>query len=381
MCYDQAMIETQTFWQTLPRPLIGLAPMKGVTDHPFRHMQKKYGRPALIYTEFVAVEALAIKNRRLLKDLMYDDSQRPIIAQVYGRTPALFRQMAVILCQLGFDGIDINMGCPTRSVAQHGSGAALIKTPDLAQEIIAATKAGVQDWLNGATVRNCRNAPRYVAEQIEAAHAQLDPAYQQRRLVPVSVKTRVGYDAPQVQAWIPRLLEREPAAISLHGRTLRQGYSGLADWDKIGAAVELARGSGIPVLGNGDLHTLAQAQQRIAAYGVDGVLIGRASIGNPFVFRDGGHALADPEVMLALALEHADFYAASLYDHEFYHFAPMRKHLTRYIEHLPATHELRRSFTQVNAPKDVNAAVARWIQDRGDGKPEYWPSTSAANVL
>jgi tRNA-dihydrouridine synthase B len=223
------MIEAQTFWQTLPRPLIGLAPMKGVTDHPFRHMQKKYGRPALIYTEFVAVEALAIKNRRLLKDLMYDDSQRPIIAQVYGRTPALFRQMAVILCELGFDGIDINMGCPTRSVAQHGSGAALIKTPDLAQEIIAATKAGVHDWLNGATVRNCRSAPRYVAEQIEAAHAQLAPAHQARRLVPVSVKTRVGYAAPQVQEWIPRLLEREPAAISLHGRTLRQGYSGLAD--------------------------------------------------------------------------------------------------------------------------------------------------------
>ncbi len=167
---------TPTFWQTLPRPLFGLAPMNGITDHPFRHIQKKYGNPPLLYTEFTGVERVTIGDRDLLRDFLYDESQRPIIGQIYGHQPALFRRMAVMLCELGFDGIDINMGCPTRAVADRGSGAGLILTPLLAQEIIRETKAGVADWHNGASVRNDPGVPRRFVEEVETRHRALPVA-------------------------------------------------------------------------------------------------------------------------------------------------------------------------------------------------------------
>jgi hypothetical protein len=124
----QGDTSTQSFWHALPRPLIGLAPMDGITDHPFRHIQKKYGNPAIMYTEFTSVEALCHGDWQSMNHLLYDESQRPIIAQIYGRTPLYFRQIAVLLCELGFDGIDINMGCPAKSVANGGCGAGLIRT-------------------------------------------------------------------------------------------------------------------------------------------------------------------------------------------------------------------------------------------------------------
>ena len=259
--------------------------MNGITDHPFRHIQKKYGRPMLVYTEFASVEAVLTGDRRLFKDFLYDESQRPIIAQIYGRRPESFRHAAILLCQLGFDGIDINMGCPTKSVAMSGAGAGLIRTPRLAQEIISATRAGVQDWLNGATLRDCAGVPEHMIVQAEAFHALLPLAYQQRRPIPVSVKTRIGYEEPEVEEWIPALLEMDPVAIGIHGRTLVQGYAGHADWDEIGKAVALADGTPTLILGNGDIQSLEDAHQRIADTGVDGVLIGRASYGNPFVFQ------------------------------------------------------------------------------------------------
>jgi tRNA-dihydrouridine synthase B len=280
--------------------------MNGVTDHPCRHIQKKYGRPMLLFTEFTSVDGICAGASTLLTDFDYDESQRPIIGQIYGRDPDKFRQTAILLCQLGFDGIDINMGCPAKSVANGGAGAGLIRTPDLAQAIVRATLAGVQQWVNGATVRDCPDVTRKLAAAVEARASfnfaatqsgggaaklnegggALPPAYQARRAIPVSVKTRIGYAAPQVAEWIPRLLETGPAAITVHGRTLAQGYTGVSDWAAIGQAAALARGSGTLVLGNGDLRDLADAQTRSATYGTDGALIGRASYGNPFVFRD-----------------------------------------------------------------------------------------------
>ena len=160
---DRTMSQSTTFWETLPRPIIGLSPMNGVTDHAFRHIQKKHGNPMLLYTEFTSVDGICAGASALLKDFLYDESQRPIIAQIYGRTPGNFHQTAMLLCQLGFDGIDINMGCPSRSIAHSGSGAGLIRTPSLAQEIVRATRRGVQDWLNGATVRDCADVTAALA--------------------------------------------------------------------------------------------------------------------------------------------------------------------------------------------------------------------------
>ena len=301
-------MSTTTFWDTLPRPIVGLAPMSGISDHPFRHIQKKYGNPDLIYTEFTAVERLAVGDRDLLDAFQYDESQRPVIGQIYGHTPELFRRMTILLCELGFDGVDINMGCPSPSVVHRGSGAGLIRTPDVARAIVAAAKQGVHDWQNGVTLRETPGVPRHLMVAAEARLSKLPAAYRERRPIPVSLKTRVGYETPDVRAWMEEILQSEPAAIALHGRTLRQGYSGSADWEQIAEAVEAARGSNVPMLGNGDIKSLDEAQKRIAETGVDGVLIGRGSYGNPFVFREGDAAAALGENryrMLEIALEHA----------------------------------------------------------------------------
>ncbi|MBK8048564.1 MAG: tRNA-dihydrouridine synthase family protein [Anaerolineales bacterium] len=273
-----------SFWDALPRPIIGLAPMYGITDHPYRHIQKKYGNPAVVFTEFVQVEELCAGVRRALNTLRYDESQRPIVAQLFGHTPRYFRRAALVIAALGFDGIDINMGCPTKSVAQSGAGAALIRTPDLARAIIDATHAGVRDWVEGAGLREGSRLSTAAVAQVEARRQRLPPAYQQRRSIPVSVKTRIGYDEPATGEWIPRLLDARPAVISLHGRTLRQRYAGEAQWDEIAQAAEFARAAAVPLLGNGDIQSIEDAQKLVAATGVDGVLIGRASCGNPFVF-------------------------------------------------------------------------------------------------
>ncbi len=372
------MFQPTHLWQTLPRPIIGLAPMNAVTDHAFRHIQKKHGKPALLFTEFTSADALCFGASALLRDLLYDESQRPIIAQVYGCVPHNFYRAAIVLCQLGFDGIDINMGCPSKSIAQRGAGASLIQTPQLAQEIVAAAQRGARDWLHGATVRQTADIPATLAAQVEARHRRLPAAYQQRRPIPVSVKTRIGYASPQVAEWITRLLATEPDAISLHGRTLAQGYSGTADWDAIGQAALLARGSGTAILGNGDVCSVADAQRRSADYGVDGALIGRASYGNPYVFRteDGAvHAPCgapsashdpDPYALFQIALEHARLFEASFARLEGYQFLPMRKHLGWYVRATPGARHLRRELGLTSSLGEAVAAIERYLAYRRD---------------
>lgn len=341
--------------------------MSGVTDHAFRHIQKKHGNPMLLFTEFTSVDGLCAGASALLKDFLYDESQRPIIAQVYGRQPQNFYQTAILLCQLGFDGIDINMGCPSKNIANAGAGAGLIRTPIVAQEVVRATRRGVQDWLNGATVRDCKDIPVAFIQEIEARHHALPLEYQQRRAIPISVKTRIGYEHSQIDEWIPQLLETEPAAITLHGRTLTQGYTGDSNWEAIAAAAEIIHTTPTLILGNGDLGSLEDAYQRIDSYGVDGALIGRASYGNPYVFRD---LFRDEELgssteqstqeapipaktfeeeryeILNIALEHAYLYEASFSHLDRYNFLPMRKHLGWYVRHLPGASHLRRTLTQ-----------------------------------
>ncbi|MBX3053387.1 MAG: tRNA-dihydrouridine synthase [Caldilineaceae bacterium] len=353
-------------WNTLPRPLIGLSPMDGMTDHPYRHIQKRYGNPDLIFTEFVRVERLIAGEMKLLRELLYDESQRPIVAQVYGTAPDAFRGVAVLLCRLGFDGIDINMGCPSNSVAENGAGAGLIRTPALAAEIIAAARAGVYDWQKGATAWDVPGLAPALADRVEQSHARLPAQYRQPRDVPVSVKTRIGYDHPQVDEWIPHLLDCAPAAISLHGRTLAQAYSGSADWSAIGRTVELARGSGTLILGNGDVADRADALARADAYGVDGVLIGRASYGNPFVFcahtanpTASGPFVAERYRRLSIAREHLLLFEKSLSTWPGYAFQRMHKHLSCYARQMPGARGLRRALLQtVDAAGAIQALDA-----------------------
>ncbi len=355
---SQSPASPDTIWTQLHRPIIGLSPMDGVTDHTYRHIQKKYGNPALVYTEFTSVEGVCHGADRLLHDFLYDETQRPIIAQIYGTTPDYFRQTATLLCELGFDGIDINMGCPAKNVAHSGAGAALITTPKLAQEIVKATKAGVSDWLNGKRTRDCADITKEITQEVEKRHQNLPAQYQQKRPLPVSVKTRVGFDRLSVDEWIPALLEVEPAAIAIHGRTLKQQYSGLADWDEIGKAVEIARGSGIPILGNGDIHTLADAHQRVADYGVDGVLIGRASFGNPYVFKEKIEP-TDPSIF-EIALEHCRLFEKVYREDPRYNFLPMRKHLGWYVKDFHNARQVRIEVFQSNSAEEVEILFTKY---------------------
>jgi tRNA-dihydrouridine synthase len=333
--------------------------MDGVTDHPFRFITKKYGQPAIIYTEFTSVEGVCHNAERLLKDFLYDESQRPIIGQIYGTTPDFFRQTAIALCQLGFDGIDINMGCPAKNVAHSGAGATLITTPILAQEIVNATKLGISQWQNGMSVTDCPNLSPGIMQKVSTINQQLPVVYQSRdRQIPVSVKTRIGYDKKAILDWLPYLLEVEPAAVAIHGRILKQYYTGQADWEEIGKAVELAKGSQTLILGNGDVQSYDDAMSKVATYGVDGVLIGRGSMGNPAIFTKEPSWSAGTNIF-SIALEHAQLFEATYHQEINYSFLPMRKHLGWYVRSIPNASAIRVELFQATSAVEVQTIFDR----------------------
>ena len=347
-------INNSSFWSKLKKPFIALSPMDGVTDHPYRYIQKKYGQPDIIYTEFATVEGFCRGVTVPLKDLIFDETQRPIIAQIYGKTPQFFRETATAVCQLGFDGIDINMGCPAKSVANGGAGAALITTPKLAQEIIKATQVGIQDWANGKTTADCENITPEITKEVEKWHENLPKKYQQKQIIPVSIKTRIGFDSPIIDQWLPTLLKTNPAAIAIHGRTLRQGYKGKADWEEIGKAVEMAKDTSILIIGNGDVSSRADAIEKVTQYSVDGVLIGRASFGNPWIFNDKySKENISAKQKAKVAVEHAQIYEKTFSKNEKYSFLPMRKHLGWYIKSFDKAKEIRQELMQTDSSQDV----------------------------
>ncbi len=330
--------------------------MDGVTDYPFRFIQKKYGQPAVIFTEFTSVEGVCHGASRLMTDFLYDDTQRPVVAQIYGTTPQFFRETSTLLCEMGFDGIDINMGCPAKNVAHSGAGAALIKTPKLAQEIIAATQAGISDWVNGKSAADCEHIRPEIAAMVRAKHQQLPAEYQERRSVPVSVKTRVGYHEPEVEAWISNLLEMTPATITVHGRTLKQQYGGQANWDLIAQAAELAHSTETLLLGNGDVQDLTDAKAKVTTYGLDGVLIGRSTMGNPYVFKE----TPGPKTIFEIAVEHAQLFEQTYQSEEKYNFLPMRKHLGWYVRSIPNASQVRIALFQTNTAEEVRSVLSNF---------------------
>ncbi len=331
--------------------------MDGVTEHTYRHIQKKYGSPDIIYTEFTNVEGVCHGAIKLLEDFLFDETQRPIVAQIYGTTPKYFRQVAVILCELGFDGVDINMGCPAKSVESSGAGAALIKTPLLAQEIIRETKAGVADYLNGMRAKDCPDISQNIATEVAKRHENLPEDYKnsnkENREIPVSVKTRIGYSTPVVEEWIPILLEMKPAAIALHGRTLKQQYSGESNWEEIHKAALLCKESNTILLGNGDVLNYEQAIEYIKKYEVDGILIGRGSFGNPFAFQPNSEKLLTENNIFKIALEHCKLFEQTYDQDPRYHFMPMRKHLGWYVKGIDGAREIRMELFQANNSEEV----------------------------
>jgi len=252
------------FWQKLAmsrrdldRPILALAPMSDVTDAAFRRIIAKYGKPDVMFTEFVSCDGLCSEGRKnLLPIFKYTEKERPIVAQVFGAKPENFYESAKLIKKLGFDGIDINMGCPDKKVIKQGAGAALMQNHELAKKIIKETKKGAGN-------------------------------------IPVSIKTRIGYDKydkKEFKKWLTALLEEKLAAIIIHARTKKEMSLVPAHWDIIAEAVKIRdeffdnKKDKTLILGNGDVQSVADAKEKARISGADGVMIGRAVFGNPWLF-------------------------------------------------------------------------------------------------
>ena len=374
-----------SFWETLQQPIIGLAPMDGVTDAPCRTMHGLHGRPDVVLTEFTNVEGLWRGSDRIYRDFLYTPAERPVVAQIFGCQPEYFYKAAHVVCELGFDGLDINMGCPARTIANRGGGAALIRVPDTAKAIIRAAQQGVRDWANGQTLEDLEMEPERIKRirnmNEERVRVWGDKPEIERRLIPVSVKTRLGYNSIVITDWVQELLELEPHVISIHGRTLAQHYKGEANWDAIAAAAEIVRKTGTLILGNGDIQSLYHAAQRIRATGVHGVLIGRASFGNPWLFRereqlkkllnsginptreDLPEEAPGREERLLMALEHARVHAKLKGED---HYVELRKHMGWYLGHFRGAKRVRNELVRINSLADVERIIMAALEEEDD---------------
>ncbi len=364
-----------SFWSTLPRPIFGLAPMDGVTDAAFRRVVASQGRPDVTFTEFTNVSEICRGPDHLLSSLIYSESERPIVAQLYGKDPEQFYRAAHVVCELGFDGLDINMGCPSKNVAASGSGAALIKTPDLAHAIVRAAKQGLADWAGGQAIETQGFKSSRVEFIQTLNRSRSGTPIVPRRLLPLSIKTRLGFDCVVIERWVDHLLETAPAAITVHGRTLQQMYRGAADWSAIAEAARLGRGTEALILGNGDLNCLVEAVRRIVETEVQGVLVGRGTLGAPWFFRQKEQARRafkeqmdvsalsrtawEPPISLRqrmnVMVDHARQYQALA---GLERFRSIRKHLGWYCTGFPYAAAMRSRMFQVTSAQEVEQVVA-----------------------
>lgn len=341
--------------------IIGLSPMDGVTDAAYRYIQKKHGNPDVMMTEFVHVIGVCQGSERLLTDFIYDEIERPVLAQIYGSQPEYFYHAAKIIAALGFDGVDINMGCPARGVVYRGGGAALINTPELAKDIVKHTRKGFTDYFETGELTGLKPEIEAKIKQMAAKHEEYLDREEQVKNFTLSVKTRIGFDSDVVQDWVKHLTEVEPEWIAIHGRTLKQMYMGHSDWEAVGSATEVTH---IPIWGNGDIKTANDAVRMFNETGVKGVLIGRGSYGNPWLFKQKDKIkqleTEIPEYqptmdeLLELMLEHTNLHWNIKGEKAF---VQMRKNLAWYIKGFPGASEFRARLVRVNNPEEVAQIV------------------------
>jgi nifR3 family TIM-barrel protein len=320
------------FWQNLKRPIMVLAPMANVTDAAFRHMIAANGHPDVTWTEFVSADGLCSEGReKLLVDFWYEENQRPIVAQIFGAHPENIFKASQMIKELKFDGLDINMGCPDRAVLKQGAGGATIKNPKLAQEVIQAAQEG-----SG---------------------------------LPVSVKTRIGFGKPDIENWIPVLLNANLAALTVHLRTVKELSLVPAHWELMPQIVEMVKA--VPeesrplILGNGDVVTLADAEQKVAESGADGVMIGRGIFGNPWMFNKTNpiDTISIPKRLQAM-IEHT-----KLFEEKFVHlpmggkrFEVMKKHYKAYVNGFDGAKELRMRLMECETAVEVETMVREFLK-------------------
>lgn len=320
--------------------IIGLSPMDGITDEAFRLTQCQIARPDIIFTEFVSAEGLAHSAVKLFDTLLFSREERPIIGQLFGKDPDSFYIAAVILCHLGFDGIDINFGCPAKTVTQHGSGASLIDKPELASQIIKSVQKAVSDFANQKVTLKDFKLKEKVLKVIDR---NIKYSGAEKTIPTISVKTRLGTTTDTSDIWIPFLLSHKLDFLTLHGRTLKQGYSGLADWGAIARAAKLAKKAKTIFFGNGDVQSRKEALDYCQKYGVDGVLIGRSAMGNPWAFNDRKPDFKEKfSAMLLHAKNFTDIFPSRRFD-------PLRRHFLLYVSGHPQAKQLRQEIVKLTS--------------------------------
>lgn len=332
-----------SFWQQLPRPLFVMAPLADVTDVAFRTLIAKYGKPDVMWTEFVSADGLMLApdegRKKLLVDLEYGEAERPIVAQLFTSHPEHMKGAAALCKRLGFDGVDINMGCPDRSIEKQGAGAAHMKDPSRAQEVIYAAMEGA-------------------------------------RGLPVSVKTRLGYNKDELETWLPVILETKPAAVTIHARTRKEMSKVPARWERVKDAVQI-RDELSPetfLLGNGDVTDLVDAKQKVEMSGADGAMLGRAIFGNPWLFsnldtvkqKTKGDMIyhITPVALkerLRVMVEHTKLFEDLLPEKNF---AIMKKHYKAYVSGFDGAGDLRQQLMEANTADEVKDTVDKFLAER-----------------
>lgn len=321
-----------------------VAPMADVTDIAFRTMISKYSKPHgpdVMWTEFVSADGLNSPGREVLKrDLEFTDIERPIVAQLFTSTPDNMRKAAALCKELGFDGIDINMGCPDKSIEKQGAGAAHIKDWRRAQEVIRAAQEGADG-------------------------------------LPVSVKTRVGYNKIEFMEWLPKILECSIPALTVHLRTRKEMSLVDAHWDLMPEIVKLVRDmtgevqdGGTIILGNGDVKSVVQGKILAKETGCDGVMVGRGIFGTPWFF-DADFAdhmqtsQTNPETIakkLRIMVEHTKLYEEKLGDIK--SFAIMKKHFKAYVNGFDGAKELRVELMECANSDEIEKKIDAFLAQK-----------------
>lgn len=308
----------------LPRPFFVLAPMDDVTDTVFRQVIADCAPPDLYFTEFVNVDGLQSPGKpKLIKKLLFSAKEKPIIAQIWGLEPENFRKTAIELVEMGFDGIDINMGCPEKTVVKNGACSGLMHNRELAVDIIKSVQKGAAGK------------------------------------VPVSVKTRLGFNEIDY-TWPTLLLEQKLSMLTIHGRTRKEMSKVPAHWDEIGKVREL-RDQLAPntlIVGNGDVESREQGLELAEKYKLDGVMIGRGSLHDPFVF-----AQSSPwqdyskEKRIKLYTKHVKLFSKTWQNGE-YPVHTLNKFCKLYINGFDGAKELREQLMAARSPNELLTLLA-----------------------
>jgi len=325
----------KNIWEKLPKPFFCLAPMADVTDASFRQIITKYGKPDVLWTEFVSADGLVSEGREVLKNnLIYSKKEKPIIAQLFSSNPAKMREAAKYVASLGFDGIDINMGCPDKSVEKQGAGAAMMKDKEKALAIIQAVRDGIKAASSAARRKGRKN-------------------------ISISVKTRIGYNKNQMEEWIPFLLGENLDALTIHARTRKELSLVPANWDHVKRVVEIRNKMKVKtkIIGNGDVESLEQGKKLAKETGCDGIMIGRGIFGNPWLFSG---KIPNVKQKLKVLVEHTKLFEKLLKGHK--NFAVMKKHFKAYVNGFEGAKELRVKLMEANGTIEVEKIINQFLK-------------------